>query len=171
MPGHPKINRGLMLGPHNSLHPLSSLQEPPQTQHMQALSNTLLGSTAASYSILSTPYAGYSQMEKECSLDPVARTELILMRATVSIKLDKGLKRPWRRHLRSEASTGLFMGRHLGSRGTSSGALASTLGPNFQGRVYAVSRDVLGGKKGKTEIVCGPGGRGTHRRMHSGSFR
>lgn len=34
-------------------------------------------------------YAGYSQMDKECSLDPVARTELILMRTAVSVKLDK----------------------------------------------------------------------------------
>lgn len=97
-------------------------------------------------------------MEKECSLDPVARTELILTRAAVSVKLDKGLKRPWRRHLRSEPSTGLFIGRHRRSRGTPSGALASTLGPNLQGRVYAGgSRAALGGREGGREIVCGPG--------------
>ena len=97
-------------------------------------------------------------MEKECSLDPVARTELILTRAAVSVKLDKGLKRPWRRHLRSEPSTGLFIGRHRRSRGTPSGALASTLGPNLQGRVYAGgSRAALGGWEGEREIVCGPG--------------
>ena len=96
-------------------------------------------------------------MEKECSLDPVARTELILRRAAISVKLDKGLKRPWRRHRRSEASTGLFIGRHTGSRGTPSGALASTLGPNLQGREFAGSWAALGGREGERDCVCGPG--------------
>lgn len=59
MPGHPKINRGLMLGPHNSLQLLSSLQQNlPRHSMCKHCQNTLLGSTAASFNILSTPLCG-----------------------------------------------------------------------------------------------------------------
>lgn len=93
MPGHPEINqRAYIRSPQFSPALSSPQQNLPghgMCKHCQTLSMApLLGVLPFSL----PHYVGSSQMEKECSLDPVGRTELMPTRATASGMLDKGLK-------------------------------------------------------------------------------
>lgn len=155
----PRSTKGHILGAQQFSPALSSPQQNlpghGMCKHCQTLSMApLLGVLPFSL----PHYVGSSQMEKECSLDPVGRTELMPTRATASGMLDKGLK------TRKQTPAGLrqvlvCFRKDWESRGNSPGELASTLGsgPDLRGWACILSRGgVLGGRE-RASLLGGVG--------------